>query len=202
LDYWELGYKIMPINLDDAFGPYTREELQAALRSIDPKKNPEDYAAVKAELERSLPAFVGESCLDVAALRKLDAVVQPSTDSKAVIVVAALGATGYLVWRLLNHSYETPEIYWEHAAVVMVVVAVLWVSALWKTTVNSYRFAGGTISCVRLGEVAWEQSLSDLVWVEEKSSRNDSWLVFHWPTSTRRIELQLSDFEKYGFVAS
>jgi hypothetical protein len=99
--------------------------LQAALRSIDPKKNPEDYAAVKAELERSLPAF--ESCLDVAALRKLDAVVQPSTDSKAVIVVAALGATGYLVWRLLNHSYETPEIYWEHAAVVMVVVAVLWV---------------------------------------------------------------------------
>jgi hypothetical protein len=192
----------MPINLDNVFGAYTREELQEALRSIDPEKNPEDYAAIKAELARALPAFVGESCLDVAALRKLDAVVQPSTESKALIVVAALGATGYLVWRLLNESYETPVSYWEHAALTMGVAAVLWVSALWKTTVDSYRFAGGTIRCVRLGETTWEQSLSDLVWVEEKSSRYDTWLEFHWPTSTRRVELQLSDFEKYGFVAS
>ena len=192
----------MPINLDDAFGAYTREELQEALRSIDPEKNPEDYAAIKAELARALPAFVGVSCLDVAGLRKLDAVVQPSTESKAVIVIAALGTTGYLVWRLLNQSYETPASYWGHAALATGVAVVLWVSALWKATVDSYRFAGGTICCVRLGEVAWEQSLSDLVWVEEKSSRNDSWLVFHWPTSTRRVELQLSDFEKYGFYAS
>ena len=192
----------MPINLDNAFGAYTREELQEALRSIDPEKNPEDYAAIKAELARALPAFVGESCLDVAALRKLDAVVQPSAESKALIIVAALGATGYLVWRLLNESYETPVSYWGHAALAMGVAAVLWVSVLWKTTVDSYRFAGGTIRCVRLGETAWEQSLSDLVWVEEKSRRNDSWLEFHWPTSSRRVELQLSDFEKYGFVAS
>jgi len=192
----------MPINLDNVFGAYTREELQEALRSIDPEKNPEDYAAIKAELARALPAFVGESCLDVAALRKLDAVVQPSAESKALIIVAALGATGYLVWRLLNESYETPVSYWGHAALAMGVAAVLWGSALWKTTVDSYRFAGGTIRCVRLGETAWEQSLSDLVWVEEKSRRNDSWLEFHWPTSSRRVELQLSDFEKYGFVAS
>jgi hypothetical protein len=188
----------MPIDLDNMFGAYTREELQEALRSIDPAKNPEDYAAVKAELARALPAFVGQSCLDVAALAKLDAVVKPSTESKALIVVAALGATGYLVWHLLNHSYQTPESYWRHAAVVIVVVAVLWVSALWKTTVDSYRFANGTVSCVRLGEIAWEQSLSDLVWVEEKTSRNDSWLEFHWLSSARRVELQLSDFEKYG----
>jgi len=33
----------MPIDLDNVFGAYTREELQEALRSIDPKKNPEDY---------------------------------------------------------------------------------------------------------------------------------------------------------------
>lgn len=192
----------MPINLDNVFGAYTREELQEALRSIDPEKNPEDCAAIKAELARALPAFVGESCLDVAVLRKLDAVVQPSAESKALIIVAALGATGYLVWRLLNESYETPVSYWGHAALAMGVAAVLWGSALWKTTVDSYRFAGGTIRCVRLGETAWEQSLSDLVWVEEKSRRNDSWLEFHWPTSSRRVELQLSDFEKYGFVAS
>jgi hypothetical protein len=186
------------MSFEDLFGAYTREELQAALRSIDPKKNPEDYAAIKAQLARALPAFVGESCLDVAALRKLDAIVQPSTEYRAVIVLAALGATGYLVWHFLNHGNETPEIYWEQAAGVIVVVAILWVSALWKTTVDSYRFANGTVSCVRLGEIAWEQSLGDLVWVEEKSSRNDSWLEFHWPTSSRRIELQLSDFEKYG----
>ena len=192
----------MPIDLDNMFGAYTREELQEALRSIDPVKNPGDYAAVKAQLARALPAFVGQSCLDVAALRKLDAVVQPSTESKALIVVAALGATGYLVWRLLNSNYETPESYWGQAAVVMVVAVVLWVSALWKTTVDSYRFSDGTIRCMRLGEIAWEHSLSDLIWVEEKSSRNDSWLVFHWPTSTRQVELELSDFEKYGFVAN
>jgi len=186
------------MSFEDSFGAYTREELQEALRSIDPVKNPGDYAAVKAELARALPAFVGESCVDVAALAKLDAVVRPSTESKALIVVAALGTTGYLVWRLLNDSYETPESYWGQAAVVTVVAVVLWVSALWKTTIDSYRFAGGTIRCVRLGETAWGQSLSDLVWVEEKSSRDGSWLEFHWPTSSRRVELQLSDFEKYG----
>jgi hypothetical protein len=192
----------MPINLENVFGAYTREELQEALRSSDPEKNPEDYAAVKAELARALPAFVGESCLDVAALRKLDAVVRPSTESKAFAIVAAIVTTGYLVWRLLNNSYQTPASYWGHAAVVMVIAVVFWVSALWKTTTDSYRFSGGTIRCMRLGEIAWEQSLSDLVWVEEKSSRDDSWLLFHWPTSTRRVELELSDFAKYGFVAT
>jgi hypothetical protein len=190
----------MPINLENVFGGYTREELQEALRSIDPEKSPEDYAAIKAELARALPAFVGESCLDVAGLRKLDAVVRPSTNSKAFSIVAAIATTGYLVWRFLNDSSETPVIYWERAALAMGVAAVFWVSALWKTTTDSYRFANGTIRCMRLGEIAWEQSLSDLVWVEEVVTRYDSCIVFHWPTSTRRVELELSDFKQFGVV--
>jgi len=45
----------MSIDLDDAFGPYSREELQETLRSMDPTKDPEDYAAIKAALSRALP---------------------------------------------------------------------------------------------------------------------------------------------------
>jgi len=43
------------------FGDYTREQLEAELRSTDPKKNSEDYAAIKAALARALP--VGPSIL-------------------------------------------------------------------------------------------------------------------------------------------
>ena len=64
------------IDLDDAFGAYSREELQETLRSMDPKKDPENYAAIKAALSRALPQGVIVSCLDVAALSKLEATIQ------------------------------------------------------------------------------------------------------------------------------
>ena len=60
----------MSIDLDDAFGAYSREELEETLRAMDPKKDPKDYAAVKAALARALPEGVPGSCLDVAALSK------------------------------------------------------------------------------------------------------------------------------------
>jgi hypothetical protein len=193
----------MRIDTADSFGAYTREQLEEALRSIDPDKNPGDYAAVKAAISRALPAYVDQSCLDVGALRKLDAVVQTSTGSKALSIVVAIVITGYLVWRfLLNQNFETPAIYWERVALIVGVSAVSWAGALWKTTANSYRFASGTIRCTRLGRTAWEQPLSDLVWVEEIVGRYDSCLVFHWPTSTRRVELKLTDFKEFGVVVS
>lgn len=39
-------------NFEDTFGGYTREQLEEAIRSIDPEKNPGDYAAVKAAIAR------------------------------------------------------------------------------------------------------------------------------------------------------
>jgi hypothetical protein len=193
----------MRINLESVFGDYTREQLEESLRSIDPVKNPEDYAAVKAAIARALPAAQGQSCLDVAALRKLDALVQPSTSSKTAIIIAALIGIVGLVWRfIVDQTFDTPAAYWERVAVVMAVSIVLLVGALWRTSVNTYRFAGDTIRCIRLGKVAWGLSLSDLVWVEEIVSRGECCLDFHWPTSTRRVELQLSDFSKFGVVVS
>jgi hypothetical protein len=55
----------MSIDLDDAFGAYSREELEETLRSMDPKKDSEDYAAIKAALSRALPqgVAVGYLCL-------------------------------------------------------------------------------------------------------------------------------------------
>jgi hypothetical protein len=183
-----------------AFSDYTREELQEALRAIDPNKNPADYAAVKAAISRALPAQVSQSCLDVVALRKLDALVQPSKRSKAFAVIAAIGITLYLFWRFfLSQTITNPTVFWENAALVLAGSVAVWVGALWKTSVDSYRFAGGTIQCMRLGRVAWEQSLQDLVWVEEIQDRYGSSLDLHWATSTRRVELALSDFEPYGF---
>jgi hypothetical protein len=191
------------MNFSDLFGGYTREQLEESLRSIDPVKNPEDYAAVKAAIARALPAAQGQSCLDVAGLSKLDALVRPSkTSTTAIIIAAVIGIVG-LVWRfIVDQTFDTPAAYWERVALVMAVSVVLLVGALWRTSVNTYRFAGGTIRCMRFGQITWEQSLSDLVWVEEIVGRGESCLDFHWSTSTRRVELQLSDFSKFGVVAS
>ena len=57
----------MSIDLDDAFGAYSREELEETLRAMDPKKDPKNYAAIKAALSRALPEGVAVSCLDIAA---------------------------------------------------------------------------------------------------------------------------------------
>jgi hypothetical protein len=187
----------------DRVGGYTREQLEEALRSIDPEKNPGDYAAVKAAIARALPTYVGESCLDVGALRKLDALVQTSTGNRALSIATAIGITVYLAWRLLsNPNVLSQTIYWERVALAIGVAAVVWVLALWKTTTNSYRFSSGTIRCMRFGQIAWEQSLSDLVWVEEIVGRYGSSLDFHWPTSTHRVALRPSDFEQFGVVVS
>lgn len=182
------------------FNNYTREELEEALRAIDPKKNPADYAAIKAAISRALPAQVGQSCLDVAALRKLDALVQPSMRSKTIAVIAATGITLFLFWRFIFFRNITdPTVLWENSGLVLAGSIAVWVGALWKTSVDSYRFSGGTIQCMRLGRVAWEQSLQDLVWVEEIQERYGSSLDFHWPNSTRRVGLALSDFGPFGF---
>lgn len=189
----------MPNILEDAFGDYTREELEETLRTIDPKKNPADYAAIKAAISRALPAEVGQSCLDVDALRKLDALVQPSNQSKVFAVLAAIGLTVYLFWRFfLSRTITDRTVFWESAALVLAGSVAVWAGALWKTSVDSYRFAGGTVQCIRLAGIAWEQSLQDLVWVEEIQNKYGSSLDFHWPTLTRRVELALSDFEPYG----
>ena|ERR1700733_3670672 len=57
----------MSIDLGDAFGAYSREELEETLRGMDPREDPENYAAIKAALSRVLPEGVAVSCLDVAA---------------------------------------------------------------------------------------------------------------------------------------
>ena len=190
----------MPTIIGRAFSGYTREELEETLRAIDPNKNPADYAAVKAAISRALPAQVGQSCLDVVAVRKLNALVKPSKGSQALAVIAAIGLPLYFFWRFfLSQTITNPTVFWESAAIVLAGSVAVWVGALWKTSVNSYRFADGTIQCLRLGRVAWEQSLQDLVWVEEIQNKFGSSLNFHWSTSTRRIELSLSDFEPYRF---
>ena len=40
----------MSIDLDGVFGAYSREDLEETLRSMDPEKDPENYAAIKAAL--------------------------------------------------------------------------------------------------------------------------------------------------------
>src|ERR1700674_3992347 len=193
----------MPSIVEDAFSGYTREQLEETLRAIDPNKNPADYAAVKAAISRALPAYVGQSCLDAVALSKLNALVKPSTQSKIFSIITAICLTVYLVWRLLlSQTITDPTVYWEHAALVIGGSVVVWIGALWRSSVDSYRFASGTIQCMRLGQISWEQSLQDLVWVEEIQERGGSSLDFHWPTSTQRVELALSDFEPHGVVVS
>jgi hypothetical protein len=187
--------------MSDAFGGYTREQLEEALRSIDPDKNPADYAAVKAAISLALPADVAQSCLDVVALRKLDVLVRASMGARVLSIVTAIGITVYLVWQLLlSETIVSPTIYWEHVAWVIGCSVVAWATAFWKTFADSYRFANGTVRCMRFGHIAWEQSLGDLVWVEEIIGRYTSRLDFHWSTSTRRVQLQLSDFEPLGVV--
>jgi hypothetical protein len=100
------------IDLDDAFGAYSREELEETLRGIDPKKDPENYAAIKAALSRALPQGVAESCLDVAVLGKLEATIQATNGSKVWAVVLAVVGTLILTQRFLNHAVKDLTVYW------------------------------------------------------------------------------------------
>jgi len=191
----------MPIDLDSAFGAFTREELQEALRSTDPVKNPEDYAAVKAELERALPEGVAVSCLDVAALSKLEVTIQPTNRSKVWAVVLAVVGTFILTQQFLSHPAKDLTVYWVGALTLIAAVLFLWIVAA-RRTVTAYRFSNGTMECVRAGEITWQQSLSDLKRVEEVEGGRyeEPSLTFHWPTNTRHVDLEVADFVKFGAV--
>lgn len=59
-----------------------------------------------------------------------------------------------------------------------------------RKAVTDYRFSNGEMECIRAGEITWQQSLRDLVTVEEiEGSRYEGpSLKFHWPTNTRHVD--------------
>jgi hypothetical protein len=191
----------MSIDLDEAFGAYSREELEEQLRSIDPKKDPENYAAIKAALSRALPEGVAVSCLDVAALGKLDVIIQPTNGGKVWAVVLAVVGTFILTQRFLSHRVQDLTVYWVGALTLVAAVLFLWILAARKV-VTAYRFSNGTMECVRAGEITWQQSLRDLKRVEEVEGGRyeEPSLKFHWPTNTRQVDLEVADFAKFGVV--
>jgi hypothetical protein len=191
----------MSIDLDDAFGAYSREELEETLRGMDPKKDPKDYAAIKAALSRALPEGVAVSCLDVAALSKLEVTIQPTNGGKVWAVVLAVVGTFILTQRFLSHPVKDLTVYWVGAVTLIAAVLFLWIVAAQKV-VTAYRISNGTMECIRAGEIRWQQSLSDLKRVEEvEGSRiKEPSLRFHWPTNTRQVDLEVADFAKFGVV--
>jgi hypothetical protein len=191
----------MSIDLDDAFGAYSREELAETLRAMDPKKDPENYAAIKAALSRALPQGVAVSCLDVAALSKLEVTLQPTNGGKVWAVVLAVVGTSALTQRLFYHPGKDLTVYWVGALTLIAAVLFLWIVAARKV-VTAYRFSNGSMECIRAGEITWQQSLSDLKTVEEIEGGRyqEPSLKFHWPTNTRQVDLQVADFAKLGVV--
>jgi len=192
----------MPIDLDNMFGAYSREELEETLRAMDPKKDPENYAAIKAALSRALPEEVAVSCLDVAALSKLEVTIQPTNGGKVWAIVLAVVGTVTLTQRFLTHPAKDLTGYWVGALTLIALVLFLWIVAARKT-VTAYRFSNGTMECIRAGEITWQQTLRDLVRVEEvKGGRYQvPSLKFHWPTNTRQVDLEVADFAKLGVGA-
>jgi hypothetical protein len=191
----------MPLDLDNMFGAYSREELEETLRGMDPKKDPKDYAAIKAALARALPEGVAGSCLDVAALRKLEVTIQPTNGGKVWAVVLAVVGTFVLTRRFLDYPVKDLTAYWVGAVALIVAVFVLWIVAA-RRAVTAYRFSNGTMECIRAGEITWQQSLGDLKTVEEIEGRRyeEPSLKFHWPTNTRQVDLAVADFAKLGVV--
>jgi len=133
----------MSIDLDDAFGAYSREELEETLRGMDPKKDPKDYAAIKAASARALPEGVAGSCLDVAALRKLEVTIQPTNGGKVWAVVLAVVGTFVLTRRFLDHPVKDLTAYWVGAVALIAAVLFLWIVAA-RRAVTVYRFSNGT----------------------------------------------------------
>ena len=189
----------MSIDLGDAFGAYSREELEETLRGMDPKEDPENYAAIKAALSGALPEGVAvSSCLDVVALSKLELTIQATNGAKAWAVVLSVVGTLVLTQRFLSHPTSDLTVYWVGAATLTAAVLLLWIVAA-RRTVTAYRFSNGTMECIRAGEITWQQSLSDLKRVEEVEGGRyeEPSLKFHWPMNTRQVDLQLEDFPKY-----
>jgi hypothetical protein len=191
----------MSIDLGEAFGAYSREELEETLRGMDPKKDPENYAAIKAALARALPQGVAVSCLDVAALRNLEVTIQATNGGKVWAVVLAVVGTFILTQRFLSHPTKDLTVYWVGALTLIASVLFLWIVAARKT-VTAYRFSNGTMECIRAGETTWQQSLSDLKTVEEIEGGRyeEPSLKFHWPMNTRQVDLEVTDFAKLGVV--
>jgi hypothetical protein len=191
----------MSIDLGDAFGAYSREELEETLRAMDPKKDPENYAAIKEALSRALPEGVAVSCLDVAALSKLEVTIQPTNGGKVWAVVLAVVGTFILTQRFLNHAAQDLTVYWVGALTLIAAVLFLWIVAARKV-VTAYRISNGTMECIRAGEITWQQSLRDLKRVEEIEGGRyeEPSLKFHWPTNTRQVDLEVADFAKFGVV--
>jgi hypothetical protein len=189
------------IDLGDAFGAYSREELEETLRGMDPEKDPENYAAIKSALSRSLPRGVASSCLDVAALNKLEATIKATNRSKVWAVVLAVGGTFILTRQFLRHPAKDLTVYWVGALMLIASTLFLWILAA-RRTVTAYRFSSGKLECIRAGEITWQQSLNDLVTVEEvEGNRYEEPSVrFHWPTNTRQVDLEVADFAKFGVV--
>ena len=191
----------MSIDLDDAFGAYSREELEETLRAMDPKKDPKNYAAIKAALSRALPQCVAGSCLDVAALGKLEVTIQPPNGGKVWAAVLAVVGTYMLTRRFLSYPTKDLTVYWVGAVTLIAAVLFLWMVAARKA-VTAYRISNGTMECIRAGEITWQQDLSDLQRVEEVGGGRyeEPSLEFHWPTNTRRVDLEVADFAKFGVV--
>ena len=191
----------MSIDFDGVFGVYSREELEETLRSMDPKKDPENYAAIKAALARALPEGVAVSCLDVAALRKLEVTLQPTNGGKVWAVVLAAVGTFVLTRNFLDHPVKDLTVYWVGALTLIASALFLWIVAARKT-ITAYRFSNGTMECLRAGEITWQQSLIDLKTVEEIEGGRyeEPSLKFHWPTNTRQVDLAVVDFAKFGVV--
>ena len=191
----------MSIDLDDAFGAYSREELEETLRSMDPKEDPENYAAIKAALARALPQGVAVSCLDVAGLSKLEVTIEPTNSGKVWAVVLAVVGTFILTQRFLSHPVTDLSVYWVGALTLIALALYLWIVAA-RRVVTVYRFSNGTMECISAGEITWQQSLSDLVTVEEVEGGRyeEPSLKFHWPKNTRQVDLEVADFAKFGVV--
>jgi len=191
----------MSIDFDDAFGAYSREELEETLRGMDPEKDSKNYAAIKDALSRALPEGVAVSCLDVAALSKLEMTIQPTNGGKVWALVLAVVGSFILTQRFLSHPVKDLTVYWVGAVTLIAAVLFLWIVAARKV-VTAYRISNGTMECIRAGEITWQQSLSDLKRVEEvEGSRfEEPSLKFHWPTNTRQVDLEVADFAKFGVV--
>jgi len=141
------------------------------------------------------------SCLDVAALSKLEVTIQPTNRSKVWAVVLAVVGTFILTQQFLSHPAKDLTVYWVGALTLIAAVLFLWIVAA-RRTVTAYRFSNGTMECIRAGEITWQQSLSDLKRVEEVEGGRyeEPSLTFHWPTNTRHVDLEVADFVKFGAV--
>jgi len=132
----------------------------------------------------------------------LEVTIQPTNGDKVLAVVLAVVGTLILTQRFLSHSVKDLTVYWVGALTLIALALYLWIVAA-RRTVTAYRFSNGTMECIRAGELTWQQSLRDLVTVEEFAGGRyeEPSLRFRWPTNSRRVDLEVADFAKFGVVS-